>query len=1155
MKLTRLDLSGFKSFAVPVELAFDEGVTAVVGPNGCGKSNISDAVRWVLGEQRTRLLRGLRMEDVIFHGSVRRKPVSLAEVSLVFDNGDGALPIAYHEVAITRRLTRSGQSEYLINQSPVRLRDVQDLLRGTGLGSDAGVVMEAGMIERLLSDRAEERRSLFEEAAGIGLYRDRKTSTERRLEKTAEDLVRLEDLIAEVQTQARSLARQRGKAERHRQFTDERFAIVMTLARHDLAALDAAGARLAAERQGLGERAPAAQDALSARERERETRVQARATAEARRAEVERRLAAAQLDVERLEGDVRLAGERLDNAAQRQARAQAERDQARDAAQQATRERDAAARERAAAEAARQSVQTELDLRTATEDTTRHRLAEQRDAVRRLEDALQHHAATDRALHAEQGVVERETADLTEQEGDLAERLEQAERECAAARARVDEARRTLSTREREQHDATGEHQRARHELSSRRESEAALRVELRAVDEAQAQAAARRDALAELERERVGLAPAARQLMHVRDTFGPGAVLGPLSVFVRPSTASARLAERLLAEWLHAVLVRDEAAVETVRRWHGEARPGPLVLLPVHPGPRSSGARLPVGLDAAEPAALWVAALVAGDVLLDAEGTSIRRTSGAVFLSGDGGGGGLLSRRAELSALEEENTRLTARRGDLDQAVAAAQRAHGEAETTLASAAARLERARIALREAQAASDDADRQLQRLERERTEADDALTRTRHHLDERAHRLREIQAGRSAAEQERAHLEEQAQAQRLLLADLESQQEAARERRVHWQVEEAQVSAREAAARERETRASGGLAQAETAIGRLDAELAEIAGETAGLAQQRAQWTDQLAERRVQVQQLQAAAQQAEAGIGAAEESLRTAEAAVEASRTQAFELREEAHRLELRETETAARRRALVERVEGEWHKPMDELLAGAPDVAGDPEALRAEAERLAQAIEAMGPVNALAVEEHAEEVKRLDFLTAQRDDLVHARDTLLQAVREIDQTARAMFLETFNAIRDHFQSVFDTLFEGGECEVRLADQDDPLNSDIEIRAAPRGKRTQRIHLLSSGERTLVAISLLFAIYLTKPSPFCLLDEVDAPLDDANVARFVRLLSEFKSQTQFIVITHNPRTMQACDAVYGVTMQEPGVSTIVGVRLGEVETV
>ena len=1154
MKLARLELSGFKSFAVPVELAFDEGVTAVVGPNGCGKSNISDAVRWVLGEQRTRLLRGLRMEDVIFHGSVKRKPVSLAEVSLIFDNGDGGLPIAYHEVAITRRLTRSGLSEYLINQSPVRLRDVQDLLRGTGLGSDAGVVMEAGMIDRLLSDRAEERRSLFEEAAGIGLYRDRKTSTERRLEKTAEDLVRLEDLIAEVQTQARSLARQRGKAERHRQFSDERFAIVMTLARHDLAALDAGGASLAAERQALSLRAPAAQEQLAACERQRETRVQARATAEARRAEVERRLAAAQLEVGRLEGDARLAGERLDNAAQRHTRAQVERDQAREVAQQATRERDAAAQERAAAETARRSVQTELDLRTASEDTTRHRLAAQRDTVRQLEDALQDHGATERALHAEQGVVEREMADLKEQEADLVERLAQAERECAAARAKGDEARRTMAAREREQHEATGEHERARHELSSRRESEAALRVELRAADEAQAQTVARRDALAELERERVGLAPAARQLMQVRDTFGPGAVLGPLSDFVRTSTASARLAERLFADWLHAVLVRDEAAVEAVRQWHGETRPGPLVLLPLSPGPRAAGARLPMGLDADEPAGPWVAGLVAGDVLLDPEGTSIRRTSGAVFLSGDGGGG-LLSRRAELAALEEDSTRLAARRGELDQAVAAAQRAHSEAEATLATAATRLERARVALREAQAGSDDAERQLQRLERERTEVEDALARTRRHLDERARRLREIQTARTAAEQERARLDERLQAQRLGLADLESQQEAARERRVHWQVEEAQVSAREDAARERERRASEGLAQAEATIRRLEAELAEIATETAALAQQRAQWTDQLAERRVQVQQLQAAAQQAEAGVGEAEEALRAAESAVEASRTQVFELREEAHRLELREAETTARRRAMVERVEGEWHKPIDQLLAGAPDVAGDPEALQEEAERLAQAIEALGPVNALAVEEHAEEVKRLEFLTGQRDDLVHARHALLQAVREIDQTARTMFVETFGAIRDHFRSVFEALFEGGECEVRLADESDPLTSDIEIRAAPRGKRTQRIHLLSSGERTLVAISLLFAIYLTKPSPFCLLDEVDAPLDDANVARFVRLLNEFKSQTQFIVITHNPRTMQACDAVYGVTMQEPGVSTIVGVRLGEVEPV
>ena len=362
-----------------------------------------------------------------------------------------------------------------------------------------------------------------------------------------------------------------------------------------------------------------------------------------------------------------------------------------------------------------------------------------------------------------------------------------------------------------------------------------------------------------------------------------------------------------------------------------------------------------------------------------------------------------------------------------------------------------------------------------------------------------------------------------------------------------------MSAREAAAGERETRAAQALEGAEATIRRLDEEMTQVEGETGGLAGQRAQWNEELAERRVHVQQLQAAAQQAEAGVQEAEAALHTAEGALEEARAHLLEQRERAHELDLNEADLAARRRALVERLEGEWRRPVAELLQGPPDVAGDPEALRAEAERLADAIEALGPVNALAVEEHAEELKRLEFLTTQREDLVHAREALLEAVREIDQTARTMFLDTFRAISEHFTTVFGTLFEGGECSVRLADETDPLGSEIEIRAAPRGKRTQRIHLLSTGERTLVAISLLFAIYLTKPAPFCLFDEVDAPLDDANVARFVRLLSEFKGETQFIVITHNPRTMQACDAVYGVTMQEPGVSTIVGVRLGEME--
>ncbi len=276
-----------------------------------------------------------------------------------------------------------------------------------------------------------------------------------------------------------------------------------------------------------------------------------------------------------------------------------------------------------------------------------------------------------------------------------------------------------------------------------------------------------------------------------------------------------------------------------------------------------------------------------------------------------------------------------------------------------------------------------------------------------------------------------------------------------------------------------------------------------------------------------------------------------AERILASTRGEVESLVEESHRLQVELTEAAGQRRRIEERVETEWRKPLVALLEGFTPLDLDLETLEAEAARVVEQLEGIGPVNPLAVEEHAEESKRLEFLTTQRDDLVSARQSLLQAIREIDGTARTLFLETFTAVQGHFQNVFQTLFGGGECELRLADPDDPLESEIEIHASPRGKKTQRIHLLSSGERTLVATSLLFSIYLTKPSPFCLMDEVDAPLDDANVGRFTRLLDEFKHSTQFIVITHNPRTMQAADAVYGVTMQEPGVSTIVGVRLGE----
>jgi len=1151
MRLSRLELSGFKSFAGSVELPFEQGVTAIVGPNGCGKSNISDAVRWVLGEQSPRLLRGGKMEDVIFQGSTGRRPVNVAEVSLVFDNSDGSLPIAYQEVVVTRRLSRSGQSEYMLNRSPVRLRDIQDLFRGTGLGADAAVVMEAKMIEALLSEKAEERRALFEEAAGIGLYRDRKKSTERRLEETAADLARLEDLIAEVQTQVRSLARQRGRAERYGKMIEERFGIAMTLVRREIEDFDLSLGSLGVRARELAEALPAARARLSDAERQREARVQGRHTAEARRTEVERRLGDAKLEVGRLESDLALAAERLGNAGQRRQTAADERVQAERRAGQAQREHEAAAAERGAAERDLAAVQSELGARTGEEDDVRGRLTAERLAVRELEEALQRRAETARALEIEGGALDRERSELREQ---LA--LATAERQDHEAAAQA-AARDAAAAAQRVNHDAQAAVravealQHARRHVATLHEQEMSARSARRQTEAALAQLEARRDALSELDREHVGLAPAAAALLQARL---PG-VLGPLADYVRTSRRDAELAERLLGEWLHAVLVRDASAIEAISAWHAETQPGPLLLLPCVPGPRlgADGHPLQDELRVDGPAAAWVRALLAGHEVLGSG--ALRRANGAVFLDSSTPAAGPLQRRAELEALEKE---VRDAQSNLDRARATEESTVKElsaAEASLTTAGQNAEQARHAELEAGAEKGEADRGLIHARRQAEEASAQVERLTRRLAEVETRLGAVHVELQEREMERLRSAEQLGAERAGLADLEAQQEAAREQRVRWQVEAAQVEARLAAAAERAGRANAEATASREQAGARAEEIARIERETAALTTQRAQWADTLQERRLALVELETAARDAEANVGMTDADLGQAEGALDQARKALAALGEEEHRLQLERTEVEGRKRGLVERVETEWRKPLDKLLAEAPEVTGDIEWLRQENDRLRGAIDAVGPVNALAVEEHAEETKRLEFLQTQRDDLVTARNSLQQAAREIDQTAKALFLDSFAKVREHFRSVFQTLFGGGECDVRLANEDEPLESEIEIHAAPRGKRTQRIHLLSSGERTLVAVSLLFAIFLAKPSPFCLLDEVDAPLDDANVGRYVRLLAEFKDQTQFIVITHNPRTMQAADAVYGVTMQEPGVSTIVGVRLGQMEPV
>jgi chromosome segregation protein len=1155
MKLRRLELAGFKSFADSVELLIDPGVTAVIGPNGCGKSNISDAVRWVLGEHNPRALRGTRMDEIIFQGSTGRRPQNIAEVSLHFDNSDRALDLDFAEVVLGRRVSRSGESEYLINQAPVTRRELLAKLAGTGLGTNQAVVIEARMVDALLSDRPDDRRALFEEAAGLGLYRERKRSTERRLEETTVDLTQLEQLVVEVESRVRSLSRQRRRSERHAELEARRYQLVAALARTDVAAVDTALAIIAERRRALGTEVPEARRRLADREQERQVAVEARAGAEAQRSEVDRRVGEARLALSTLEGDLALAAERRANAAARRERALAERTEAQASAVRVTRERDAAAAERQAAERDRAGVQAELDARLAAEQATRARLAEQRAQLRNLEEALQRQAEEVRRLDGERQALEREMADLRPELSAAETRRATltSDRDVAATHRSAAEAR----------HDQLAERlvslgleaDRARHALAEAREHEARLRAERRATEETLAQATARQGALEQLERDRVGLAPAAAALLGARERFG-SAVFGPLADFVRVRREDAALAEHVLGEWMHAVVVADLAACDAIHAWHRDAGTGPLLLLPLEPGPAGEGGDddLTAQVEGGGPAARWVRALLAGAKPFAPAGDAIIRANGAVFLPGPAGAGGPLRRRAELEALGDDTNRLAAALADQERAVGAATGQLEARQREAVEAEAAVELSRGEERHAAAEADDARRQLAHLERDFATERSAVERLSDRLRAVQQRLVEVHAGLSAGELERVRLDGLLAAERARLTELENEHEAARERRVHWQVEEAQVGARLAAALERESRGASAARDFTDRGDTLGHELAALEAELATLETQRTAWQEELIERRAALAELERASLSATEGLAAAERALQEAEERVTDARERVTALGEESHRIELEGSELSGSRRVLDERLTAEWGKGLDQVLAEPADGGGgggDSATLRAEADEIKAQIDALGPVNPLAVEEHAEEKRRLEHLVTQRDDIVAARNSLQQSVRELDLVARERFTATFASARANFQRVFETLFGGGSCDVFLVDETDPLESEIEIVAKPRGKRTERIHLLSQGERSLVALSLLFGIYLTKPSPFCVLDEVDAPLDDANIGRFTRLLEEFKDHTQFIVITHNPRTMAVADAVYGVTMQEPGVSSVVSVRLGD----
>jgi chromosome segregation protein len=1162
MKLRALRVHGFKSFADATEVKFHDGITAIVGPNGCGKSNISDAIRWVLGEQRPTAIRGAKMEEAIFQGSVNRRPVNRGSVTMTVSNEGGLLPVPFEEVEIGRIVYRDGGSDYTINRSGVRLKDVVDLTRDTGLGANAYSVIENRMIDSILSDRAEERRGLFEEAAGIGKYKDRRRAALRRLERAAVDLQRLEDVIAEVETKVRSLARQRGKAERYLEYRARRLDVEVAVVRHQLETLEARLAEVSRHLEGD----TGGSEGMAAEVRTAEAEYEAlrirQVEAQKARSTSAQRLDELRTELVRWERDLAVADERVNYARRRLAHIDDERNDVRerarafaDEAETLTGDRDALASELADAEAA-------LGERRATADAVRARLQEAREALEALETRERDVARRGAQLEGDAEAADAQATELArrldtlsrefdeasdtasdlESQGDLfAGRLEALEGDVKAAREVLDRA--------------TERVEKAHAALERAREAEGEAMGRAQTLE-------ARRAALEALERDREGMEPVVQAALDA----GLEGVHGPLVNSVRAGPEAARAVEAWLGPLARALVVQNVAAAGAARRWFGGtwSGGGGLILLPLDAVPEAGAPGSLLGsFEISGPGEPWLRSLLAGVDLVDDEALlepggpggrvtadgSLREPSGAVRVGNPAGASGILVRKGELRGLARDAETAA-------NAADEAREARASGQELLRASERERDDARKAFREAEDT-------LREASAEVAAAVDRKARADRHRDELARQVEGTRAARARALERTAQAREDRQAlvaeedalevrradARAAVETVQAEWEEARSEQARLEVQTTRLQGERSRLEERLRSVEQAREASLQRVEALDAEERQLHAdleEARALQSQGGDATQELFQQREEAQRELRGHDEVLAEVS---DALARAEAKARQARQAEREATDRRHRLELERQELDGRIGRIRDRLEGEWGRSLEALFEEARPVDEPPEALEEELREIVTALERIGPVNMLAVEEHAEESQRLDFLKGQHDDLVQARDDLRAAIRQINQTATGLFQTTFESIRENFKQVHRRLFEGGEADIWLTDDEDPLESPIEIHASPQGKKTQRIDLLSGGERALTALSLLFSIYLVKPSPFCVLDEVDAPLDENNIGRFIRLLDDFKSQTQFVVITHNPRTIEAADWIYGVTMEEPGVSMIVGVRL------
>lgn len=1184
MYLKSLHMVGFKSFANPTTLSFEPGMTAIVGPNGCGKSNVSDAVRWVLGETSAKALRGSKMEDVIFNGTDTRKPLGMAEVSITFADCESTLGTDYNEVTVTRRVFRSGEGQYFLNKTACRLKDIQRLFMDTGIGTSSYSLMEQGRIDQVLSSRPEDRREIFEEASGITRFKADKKEALRKLEQTEANLLRLDDVVREVKRQIGSLQRQAGKARRYKELRDElrKFDVFWTARKlekmdGDLQVLDSKIAELGQKIQELHE-------GLQKGEAQGTEWRTAIVDIEHTIGETTEERATAQTRLEHNHDLIRINRDRIDEL-----RHLAERDRQDSvlAASQAAQQRTLlgeletgltmtlAERDRSEADWTRRN--TELSTHeTNTEEARKeiqtlrssamaldHTLSQLQNQLSQIEAQQQAAIVQRERLSAEHAQIERGATETETQLGLIADHLGSLQQELERREGRLEEL------------------QSQRQEKSVEVES---LRKEC---GELQAQLAVKKAQIEILEADEQSakdFPEGARLVMDGANPLGINAkcVLGALASHIQTDPEYRIALESVLRAWLDAVVISgapDALAIlkELHARKAGAARliatdaqsPAPAAATPP-PGSRPlfelitcttfakpAVERFLTNVFVVGSAEQIPAVIPEGSAVVTLTGIVARANGAFEYWSTDARSSNPLTRRHQLSDLHEGLDGIDQGLSRRNNAVATLAAELTELNRSITEATTLLteQRRAVALKEGeyQVVSNDARQAKQKLEVMAFELNKLRAQSGHD-EERQGLNQRIGEGRTQQATALNRLEELTR----LLHELEGQ-------RAQLQAAATEARLKFSEARQKAEHMESQLDPIRHRLTELDAVVKSRSEGLVQYAKTIEQLTHATAEAEGQLSSLQANAAALAEKLDLLKrqrtdkvKELTLLESDLAAKRELMDEIRDQRSKLEVNNAESKMRRQNLADRVTAEWSLTIEEVMkAPVPERDGEPvpdgtdyELIIAE---VRTKIEAMGPVNLVAIEEYQELEERYAFLTGQQQDLVAAKDQLMEMIKKINLTTSELFTSTFAKINENFQIMYERLFNGGSAKLVMVTEDDVLESGIDIIARPPGKRLQSVSLLSGGERTMTAVALLFSIYLIKPSPFCLLDELDAALDESNIGRFVKVLGDFLKQSQFIVITHNRRTIAAAGVIYGVTMQESGISRTVSMKFAEYE--